>query len=245
MRSTAFAGRNAKELLRDPLTLIFGIGFPVVLITLISVMRRSIPDIPNAMFGIENFAPGMAVFGLSFLSLFLGILIAGDRDSSYLARIFASPMTPADYLWGYTLPLLPVAAAQGVVCFAYALLFDLKFTVNLLAAVLVLVPVSLLFIAVGILAGCTLTSRQVGGAASIVVNLAAWLSGTWFDLGMIGGAFERICRILPFSHAVDAVKAAVSGDFGAVWGHLGVTLLYAAVIYAAGAVLFGRRMKGE
>ncbi|MEA4824939.1 MAG: ABC transporter permease [Clostridiaceae bacterium] len=241
----AFAGRNAKELLRDPLTLIFGIGFPIILITLISIMRQSIPEMPNNMFDIGNFAPGMAVFGLSFLSLFLGMLIAGDRESSYLMRIFASPMTSSDYIVGYTLPLLPVAAAQGAVCFSYALLFDLKFTPELIVAVAVIVPVSLLYIAIGVLSGSTLTYRQVGGIASIVINLAAWLSGTWFDIELIGGAFKTICNLLPFVHAVEAVRAAAYGNYGEIWVHLAIVMGYAAVIFAVGAAVFRRRARGE
>ena len=119
-RTLAFSGRNARELLRDPLTLAFGIGFPVVLITLISLMTRSIPEMSQSTFGIWSFAPGMAVFGLSFISLFLAMLIAGDRESAFLMRIFASPMTAAEYIAGYALPLLPVALLQGAVCFAWA-----------------------------------------------------------------------------------------------------------------------------
>ena len=93
MRTMAFAARNAREIVRDPLSALFGIGFPVVLILLISMMKRSVPEMPAEMFGIAAFTPGMAVFGLSFLSLFLGMLIANDRSSAFLMRLFACPMT--------------------------------------------------------------------------------------------------------------------------------------------------------
>ena len=244
-RCKAFSGRNAKELLRDPLTLAFGIGFPVILITLIGLMTRAIPQMPQATYGIQSFAPGMAVFGLSFLSLFLAQLIAGDRESAYLMRVFASPMTAAEYIAGYMLPLLPVALLQGVVCFAWATIFGYKITWNLLPALAVLVAVSLLYISLGVLLGCVLSGRQVGGVASIIINLAAWLSGTWFDLDMIGGAFRRICFLLPFARAVYAVRAAAEGAYAQLWPHLAVVLGYAAVICAAGIWLFRRRMQGR
>ncbi len=244
-RTLAFSGRNARELLRDPLTLAFGIGFPVVLITLISLMTRNIPEMSLSTFGIESFAPGMAVFGLSFLTLFLANLIAGDRESAYLMRIFASPMTASEYIAGYALPVLPVALLQGLVCFVWAMVFGLRFTAGVPAALLILLPVSLLFISFGILLGCLLTGRQVGGVSSILINLAAWLSGTWFDPDLIGGAFRSICRVLPFYHAVSAVKAAAALNWSGIGTHLAVVLLYTAAAGAAGVLLFRRRMQGR
>ena len=153
MRTMAFAARNAREIVRDPLSALFGIGFPVVLILLISMMKRSVPEMPAEMFGIAAFTPGMAVFGLSFLSLFLGMLIANDRSSAFLMRLFACPMTGADYILGYSLPMLPLALLQGVVCYVTALFFGLPVSVNLLPGLAVLLVPAMLFIALGLLLG--------------------------------------------------------------------------------------------
>ena len=43
MRALTFAKRTAKEILRDPLTLAFGLGFPVVLLLLLSAIQANIP----------------------------------------------------------------------------------------------------------------------------------------------------------------------------------------------------------
>ena len=43
MRMFTFAGRNTKEILRDPLTLFFGLGFPLVLLLLLSAIQANIP----------------------------------------------------------------------------------------------------------------------------------------------------------------------------------------------------------
>ena len=245
MRMLAFASRNLREILRDPLSLLFGIGFPVVLLLLIGMLKRSISDMPVELFAIETFAPGMTVFGLSFQALFLGMLMTGDRSNALLHRLFASPLTSSDYILGYCLPLLPVAVAQGIVFFAVALLLGLTVSVRLLLALVVLIPVALLFIGCGLLMGCCLSSSpQVGGIGSLLINVAAWLSGIWFDLEMIGGTFRTICRLLPFAHAVDAVTAAVAGDCGAILPHLIWVLGYAAALFACAAVIFRRRMLG-
>jgi len=84
----AFASRNSKEILRDKLNLAFGIGFPVVLLLLLTAIQSNIP-VP--LFVIDHLAPGIAVFGLSFVSLFSGMLIAKDRTSSFMLRLFTSP----------------------------------------------------------------------------------------------------------------------------------------------------------
>ena len=106
MKMLTFSSRTAKEILRDPVNLGFGLGFPVVLILLLSAIQA---NIPVSMFEIENLAPGMTVFGLSFMTLFAATLIAKDRESALLQRLYTTPLTAADFIFGYTLPLLPIA----------------------------------------------------------------------------------------------------------------------------------------
>ena len=187
MRMLSFANRNRKEILRDPLSLIFGIGFPLILLLLMTWLKKSLPDMPTELFALSAFAPGMVMFGQSFISMFLGILMAGDRSGSFLMRLFASPMRCIDYIGGYALPLIPIAAAQSALCFTAAVLLGLPVSVHILPAFLLSVLNSLLFIALGLLIGSVLqNSQQVGGIGSVLVNVAAWLSGVWFPLDQIG-----------------------------------------------------------
>lgn len=44
MRMMVFAKRNTKEILRDPLTLFFGAAFPVILLLLLWMIGRNIPQ---------------------------------------------------------------------------------------------------------------------------------------------------------------------------------------------------------
>lgn len=243
MRSLVFAARNRREILRDPLSAVFGIGFPVVLILLMSLMNRSIQGMPVELFGIAQFAPGMAVFSLSFIALFLGMLIANDRNNAFLSRLFACPMRGWEYILGYALPMLPIALLQGAACFITAFFFGLPVSGRVLAAMAALIPSALLFIGFGLLMGSLLSSGQVGGIGSILVNVATWLSGTWFGLDMIGGPFRTVCYALPFAHGVDALRAALGGDDGAVPVHLLWVTGYAVAVFALAAVVFRRKMK--
>ena len=112
MRMTIFAKRCAKEILRDPLNLAFGLGFPLVLMVLLSAMQK---NIPAALFEIDTLTPGMTVFGLSFFTLFSATLIARDRESAFLQRLYTTPLTGVDFILGYLLPLLPMALGQAAI----------------------------------------------------------------------------------------------------------------------------------
>lgn len=244
MRALAFSKRNIKEILRDPLSFIFGLGFPVILIVLISVIQQSIPEMSAyGLYAIDSFAPAMAVFGLSFVSLFMGMLISGDRSKSYLMRLFATPMKVTDYIVGYSLPMLPLGIAQTAICFIAAVFFGMNISINILLSIVVLIPSALLFIAIGMFVGTAFMGAQVGGIGSIIINIAAFLSGAWFPLDIIKGTFKNICYALPFAHSVDAARHALSGS-GDIIVHLLVVLAYTAVIFIAAVLLFKKKMKG-
>lgn len=240
---SAFSGRNTKEMLRDPLNLAFGLGFPVALLLLLTAIQS---NIPVSLFELDQLTPGIAVFGLSFISLFSATLISKDRTTSFLMRLFASPMRASDFILGYTLPILPMAVMQTLFCYALALALGLKFTLNLLLAVLVSLPAALLFIGIGLLCGSVFNDKQVGGiCGALLTNLSAWLSGTWFDLNLVGGAFKSIAYALPFAHAVDAGRAAVTGDYAAIMPHLWWVLGYALAILAVAIFAFKGKMQKD
>ena len=243
MRMLTFAGRNTKELLRDPLTLAFGLGFPLVLLFLLSAIQA---NVPVSLFEVEHLTPGVAVFGLSFMTLFSATLIAKDRGSSLLRRLYTTPLTPLDFILGYTLPILPMAVAQATICYLAALFLGLEMTVNLLFAILFILPVSLLYIGIGLLCGSVLTDKQAGGiCGGLLTNLSAWLSGTWFDLDLVGGAFKTIANALPFVHAVELERGVLAGNFSEALPHLWWVLGYAVLTLAAAVGLFLRQMKRQ
>ena len=243
MRMLVFAKRNAKELLRDPLTVIFGLGFPLVLLLLLSAIQANIP-VP--LFEIKQLSPGIAVFGLSFMTLFSATLIAKDRSSLLLQRLYTTPLRPIEFILGYTLPILPFSLAQSVICYAVAFLLGLEVTLNCLLAILFILPVSLLYIALGLLFGSILTDKQAGGiCGALLTNLSAWLSGIWFDLELVGGVFQRIAYLLPFVHAVEMERAVLGGDLRGAMPHLLWVLGYAVLLLALAVVLFLRQMRRQ
>ncbi len=241
MKLLAFSARTAKEILRDPLNLAFGLGFPLILLFLLSAIQANIP-VP--MFEIDHLTPGVVVFGLTFMALFSSLLLAKDRESALLQRLYTTPLTAADFLLGYLLPMLPIALAQSAVCVLAALPLGLTLSVNLLWGVLMSLPVALFDLSLGLLFGSLLNVKSVGGVCgALLTNLSAWLSGIWFEVSLVGGWFEKLANVLPFIHAVELERAVMRGAFSAALPHLWWVLGYTAAVLAGAVALFLRQMK--
>ena len=241
MRMMIFSRRNAKEILRDPLNLAFGLGFPVVLLLLLTAIQR---NVPQSLFPLDRLTPGIAVFGLSFITLFSATLISKDRKSAFLERLYTTPLTGSDFILGYTLPLLPIAVGQTVITYLTAVILGLPMQKGIFLSVLQTVPSAILFTAIGLLCGSVLTDKQVGGiCGAMLTNLTAWLSGAWFDLDLVGGAFRKLAVCLPFYHSVESGKAALAMDLSGILPHILITSAYAGVFLIAAVWVFLRQMK--
>lgn len=241
MRMLTFARRCAKEILRDPLNLCFGLGFPLVLLLLLSAIQA---NIPVSLFEIDNLAPGITVFGMSFITLFAATLISRDRESALLQRLYTTPLSGFDFIIGYMLPLLPIAVGQALICYLIAIPLGLTPSVNIAFAIAGIIPMAVFNIALGLLCGSILSVKQVGGVCgALLTNLSAWLSGVWFDLELVGEAFRKIAYALPFVHAVEAERAFISGAIS--WTHLLPVTAYALLTTAAAIFFFLRQMKRQ
>ncbi len=245
MRTFVFTKRCLREILRDPITLFFGAAFPVILLVLLSVMNLNIPAEANmSMFAIENLMPGVIVFGFSFLALFGGMLLAGDRETAFLTRLFTSPLRARDFIAGYALPLFPLGLSQAVICIAIGFIFKLSFTPHIFTMLLFLIPSMLLFVGIGLLVGSLLNFRQVGSiCGALLTNVAAWLSGTWFSLDLLGEGFKTFSYCLPFANAVDAAREALAGDLAGACTHIGIVCAYALAACVGAILVFRKKMK--
>lgn len=238
-----FAKRCAKEILRDPLNIFFGLGFPLVLLFLLSAIQA---NIPVQLFEIEKLAPGIAVFGLSFMTLFSATLVARDRESSFLQRLYTAPLKPLDFILGYMIPLLPIALLQSAVCFSAAMILGLPINLNIIFALLLMVPVAFFYISLGLLCGSVLNVKQTGGiCGALLTNLSAWLSGIWFDLELVGGFLKKTADFLPFVHAVELERAVINENFSGIFIHLVFVLVYAVLITVCAVSAFLKQMKNQ
>lgn len=241
MKAFVFSKRVWKEVLRDPLNLFFGLAFPLMILLLMTLIQK---NIPVSLFELGSLTPGICVFGLSFMALFSATIISKDRSSSFLARLYTTPLTSADYIIGYTLPLIPVSILQSVICYAAAIALGLQLSTSLFMALLTTLPTALLYISTGLLCGSLFNDKQVGGiCGALLTNLSAWLSGAWFDLSLVGGTFKKIAEALPFMHATEMSRSALAGNYSAIPQHFFWVLGYALVISLSAVIIFNIKMK--
>ncbi len=238
-----FAKRCAKEILRDPINLGFGLGFPLVLLYLLSMIQA---NIPVSLFEPESLTPGLTVFGLSFITLFSATLVAKDRESSFLQRLYTTPLRSFHFIAGYMLPLLPISICQSLICYIFAIPMGLSFNINVIYAIIGIIPMAIFNISFGLLCGSILKVKQVGGiCGALFTNLSAWLSGIWFDLDLVGGILKDIAECLPFLHAVEMEKALVMGNFELAALHILPILIYSIITTLAAIYCFLNQMKNQ
>lgn len=243
MRMLTFSKRCAKEILRDPINIGFGLGFPLVLLLLLSAIQA---NIPVSLFEIGTLTPGITVFGLSFITLFSATLIAKDRETAFLQRLYTTPLTAFDFIMGYMLPFFPIAIGQTIICYLFAIPLGLEVSVNIIYAVIGIIPMAIFNIALGILCGSALGVKQVGGVCgALLTNLSAWFSGVWFDLNLVGGTFKKIANALPFVHAAELEKELFIGNFEGAVSHILPILFYSVLITVVAVLCFLAQMKKQ
>ena len=198
------------------------------------------------LFEIDNLAPGITVFGLSFMTLFSATLIAKDRESAFLQRLYTTPLTGLDFILGYMIPIFPLALGQTLVCYLFAIPLGLTISINIVYAMIGIIPMAMFNIALGLLCGSLLGVKQVGGiCGALLTNLSAWLSGVWFDLTLVGGVFQKLANVFPFVHAVELEKALFQGNFEAAAEHILPILLYGILITFVAVFCFLKQMQKQ
>ena len=231
MRTLNFAKRNFKEIIRDPLSIIFSVLLPLFLLFIFKQI-----NIPNESYELHNFTPGIVVFGFSFITLFTAMLVSKDRTSSLLIRLGISPMKPIEYILGYMLSIIPLILIQNVLFFILAIALGLSFSINIIWAILISIVVAILFIAIGIILGSLFSEKAsailfiaIGiilgslfsekassGISSIVIQLVCFTSGMYFPRELLGDVFSRICEYLPFESCVTIIKGVMNANLESI-----------------------------
>lgn len=236
MQILTFTNRNFKEIIRDPLSIIFAILLPLFLLFIFQQFK-----IPNDIYKIENFTPGIIVFSFSFIALFTATLISKDRNTLLLTRLGVSPLKPIEYVLGYTLAVIPIVIMQNILFFIVAIILGLEFNINIIYTILASIPISILFIALGILIGSITTEKSASGVASIVVQLVAFTSGMYFSTDMVGNTFSKICNILPFASCTMILKGILNGNYYNLVNASIILLLYILIIFIISIIIFKKK----
>lgn len=242
MKFYYLADRNFKEVYRDPVSILLGMVMPIAMLLIFTGIEKKLP---LELFSPQMLAPGIAIFSFTFIIMFSAVLLAKDKQSAFLVRLFTTPMKASDYILSYMLPFIPLVIIQGTACFVTGMILGASFS-NVFPIMIVLLTTASICISIGMILGSLCSLNQISGIGSILITGIGFFSNIWMDLRMIGGIFEKIGYMLPFAHAVDAVKALASGNnFSTIAGHFFVVLIYAIVFTLLAVLSFRQVMKKE
>ena len=238
MRIINFAKRNFKEIIRDTLSIVFSILLPLFLLFIFNQI-----NIPNENYELQNFTPGIIVFGFSFITLFTAMLVSKDRTSSLLIRLGISPMKSIEYILGYILSIIPIIIIQNILFFILAITLGLSFSVNIIWAILISIIIAILFIAIGIIIGSVFTEKSSSGISSIVVQLVCFTSGMYFPKELLGESFSKVCEYLPFESCVTIIKGIMNNNLEIITTrNIVVFSIYTIIILITSAKVFKNKM---
>lgn len=251
MKSLVFASRVGKEIRRDPLSYIFCLGFPIVMLLIMSIIDSSIPAEANmTVFHIENLAPGIAYFGLTFVMLFTSVQVSKDRTTALLLRLYASPMKPLEYLIGYTLPVCVLGVFQMIICFAAAFVIGLckgctLSIPSILLSMVLLLPSMLMFVGIGILFGSAVSEKAAPGLCSVIISTVGIIGGVWMDVDGLGGSIKKVAEALPFYHGVKLSRLPFANLLGEAPVHLLWTVGFGILFYAVATFIFTAKIRKD
>lgn len=238
MRILNLAKRNFKEIIRDPLSIIFAIILPLFLLFIFQQIK-----IPNDTYNLENFTPGIMIFSFSFITLFSSTLIAKDRQTSLLIRLGVSPMKPIEYILGYMISFIPVILLQDILLFVLAIILGFLFSINIIWTILVSVIIAILFLGIGILIGSLVSDKAASGISSITVQLVCFTSGIYFPKELLGNTYSKICEILPFDSALVIIKGILNNNYETIkLQNIIVFCVYTVAFIILSAIIFKRKM---
>ena len=241
MRTLNFAKRNFKEIIRDPLSIIFAILLPLFLLFIFQQF-----NIPSENYKLENFTPGIIIFGFSFITLFTAMLVSKDRSTSLLVRLGISPMKSIEYIIGYMLAILPIIIIQNVLFFILAIILGLSFSINIIFAILISIIISILFIAIGIIIGSLVSEKASSGISSIIVQLVCFTSGMYFPRESLGDVFAKICDYLPFESCLTIIKGIMKNDLEIITiRNVFVITLYTVLLLIISIVVFKKKRTSD
>ena len=242
-RIFALIKRNVKEILRDPLSLAFMLAMPLGMELLFYFIFHG----QSQQFEMKYLAPGIVAFAQAFLSLFSGLLIALDRSSAFLTRLYVSRAKSSEFILGYAFSLFPIAFAQSVIFFLVGGIIDPSiFSVTMIVAVFLSLIPATFFIGTGILLGSLCNEKSIGGVASIVIAGQSMLSCMWFPPESLGKGVLTVMRVLPFKNAAELLQKGFLGYsdfFHEFWQPLLILLAYTVAVFALAILVFKKKMR--
>ena len=244
-RIICFFKRNLKEVLRDSVIYVFCLVFPIAMLLLFNLINSfSAGNTPT--FELKSIVPGVITFSYTFITLTLSLLISKDRQTSFLKRLYSSPMKSGDYILGYAIVGVIIGLLQTLVCvitgFVISLFTGSEF-ISIGGILLLLVtqlPILIFCVFLGVIMGTLFNDKSAPGITSVLISASGILGGSWMPIETMGG-FETFARFLPFYPSVYLGRVATSSvnalGNAYVFNSFAVVSLITVLLYTAVAVV--------
>ncbi|MEC5325110.1 ABC transporter permease [Aurantimonas sp. A3-2-R12] len=192
--------------------------------------------------------PGLfGVILMAFPPLLTALAITREKQSGSIQQIFASPLTPAEFLSGKLIPYGLIAFLQIVMVIAVGFLW---FAVPLKGGLALLLGVGLVYVfttvGIGLLVS-TLTNSQLAAMllALIISLMPSFLfSGFLFPIFTMPFVLQLYTRLFPAQYFVDFSRGVVLKGAGLaeLWPSVLLLLAYTLVIFALAVWRFRKKV---
>ena len=192
----------------------------------------------------QNFTPGIIVFSLSFITMFVSILVAKDRTTSLLIRLGVSPMKPVEFIMGYIISTIPIIIIESILIYVISIILGLEFSLYIIVSIFIVAIIAILFISLGILIGSICTEKSASGVSSIIVQLVCFTM--YFSKDMLGDGFRRICEYLPFESVVTLIRGISSNNVSIITPrNIIIVVMYTVITFILSTYLFNKNMLSD
>lgn len=210
-----------KLFLREPLTAVFALAFPLITLFVLAEVFGNEPDtddqgeiVYRGVGAIDYYVPAYVALVIAAIGLVsLPVHLASYRERGVLRRFHASGV-PVTALFGAQLVVtFALAVVSGIaVAAAAALVYGIGPPDSYAGLLGTFVLVTLTFAALGLLLGALLpTARAAQGAGLILFFVMMMISGAGPPPEVLGEPMSTISKFLPLTHAITIVQDAWLG----------------------------------
>jgi ABC-2 type transport system permease protein len=188
---------------------------------------------------IEFFVPGIIAMAIMTSCLSNALNMNAElRQKGILRKLATTPITRTDWLVSSILYqlILSVVSTAAILVVSYAV-FDVRLHISVWLPVIVVVEV-IAFVGIGmLLTPFAKEAESASAVANAFLFPMMFLSGTFFPVEMMPGFLQTFAKLLPLYYVNEALRASmIFVDDAAMFRNAGVTAVFAAVVFAAGAL---------
>jgi ABC-2 type transport system permease protein len=214
--------RQFKRYIRSPARLVASLAQPMMFLIALGFGLGSIFARAGQGSYIQFLVPGIVAMSIIFSSIFSGMEMLWDRQFGFLKETLVAPVPRFAIMLGRVAGGATTAMIQGAIVLVISLAFGFRPNNWLVVpeALAVMLLISLLFSAFGMVVGSKMTDMQ---AFPLIMNFIVmplfFLSGAMFPLRGLPNAMLVVATADPLSYGVDALRQLLIGT-----SHFGLPL---------------------